>query len=291
MLRAVRLALPVAALTLASIAVPADVPTIQRWGPTGASSPDWESHPAIDPRTGDLWFVRSDKSFSGWHLLVARCNAGRWAVPVAPSLAEPGLEADPWFSPDGGTIWFISTRRTHSDRSADLDIYRTRRGRDGAWMEPERLPAPINSDASEWFPRPATDGWLYFGSRRSGGFGKDDIWRARVREREWTVENLGAGINSAGSEYELEPSPDGRWGILSTDNGLYRVVRTAVGWRRQSKYGPSVNKNGTEIGPMILPDGKTFVFSRDVGGNESGELLVAYARGRSSSVAHCGLAR
>ncbi|WP_281292441.1 hypothetical protein [Terriglobus albidus] len=28
-------------------------------------------------------------------------------------------------------------------------------------------------------PPPASDGWLYFGSRRPGGLGKDDIWRAR----------------------------------------------------------------------------------------------------------------
>ena len=286
-----RLALPVAALVAATTAGSADVPTIQRWGPGETSSPDWESHPAIDPRTGDLWFVRSDKSFFGWHLLVARCNAGRWAPPVAPSLAESGLEADPWFSPDGGTIWFISTRRTHSNQSADLDIYRAKRDKYGAWMKPQRMTDPVNSDATEWFPRPAPDGWLYFGSRRSGGLGKDDIWRARLRDGEWTVENLGVGINTAGSEYELEPSPDGRWGILSTDSGLYRVVRTAVGWRRQSKYGPSVNKNGTEIGPMILADGKTFVFSRDVGGNESGELLAAYPGDRSPSVARCGMAR
>jgi hypothetical protein len=127
---------------------------IQHWNQPAVSSPNWESHPAFDPRTGDLWFVRSDPEFSGWHLLVAHCERGSWQPAVPAPIAKPGLEADPWFSLDGTTLWFISTRRTGSLKSADLDIYRVQRTRDGTWAEPEPLPAPVNSDAAEWFPRP-----------------------------------------------------------------------------------------------------------------------------------------
>jgi len=247
-------------------------PEIQHWSPPAISSPDWESHPAFDPRTGDLWFVRSDKSFSGWHLLVARCERGSWQPPVAGPIAKPGLEADPWFSPDGKTLWFISTRRTGSNRSADLDIYRVERAADGTWGEPAPLPAPVNSDAAEWFPRPAKDGWLYFGSRRAGGHGKDDIWRARERNGRWSVENLGPEFNTADNESEFQPAPNGRWGLLSTDQGLVRVVATAHGWRREQ---PFANQNGTEIGSLIAPDNHSFIFSRDAGDGASGELFLA----------------
>jgi len=34
------------------------------WKPAGISSPKFESHPAFDPRTGDLYFVRSSPGFS-----------------------------------------------------------------------------------------------------------------------------------------------------------------------------------------------------------------------------------
>jgi len=267
--------------------LPVDVPTaaqIQHWSPPVISSPNWESHPAFDPRTADLWFVRSDPKFSGWHLVVARCERGAWTAPVAAPIARSGLEADPWFSSDGKTLWFISTRHSGSMKSADLDIYRVGRAADGTWGKPERLPEPVNSTAAEWFPRPARDGWLYFGSRRSGGHGKDDIWRARERDGHWIVENLGPDINTADNESEFQPSPDGRWGILSTDQGMVRVVASGPGWRREQLF---PKQNGTEIGPLIAPDGGSFMFSHDAGDGASGELFITKPTSGVGWTPHC----
>src|SRR5437868_11578113 len=38
------------------------------WKPAGISSPQYESHAAFDPRNGDLYFVRSTPSFTGWRM-------------------------------------------------------------------------------------------------------------------------------------------------------------------------------------------------------------------------------
>jgi len=250
-------------------------PQVSRWNLAGISSPMWESHPAIDPLTGDLWFVRSDRHFAGWRILMARCSQGQWSEPQPMPIAGKGLEADPWFSADGRTVWFISTRATGAMSGSALDIWRAQRDAKGAWSAPERLPAPVNSDAAEWFPRPAPDGWLYFGSRRTGGFGNDDIWRARQGpDGSWQVENAGPEFNTAAGEYEFQPSADGRWGVLATDKGLYRFVASPTGWRRAEKFGPQINVNGTEIGPMITPDGRGFIYSRDTGHEMSGEFFV-----------------
>ena len=269
--------LPLAALSLylgSSVAQPP--PTVSRWMLPGVSSPLWESHPAIDPLTGDLWFVRSDKKFSGWRILVSHCNDGQWSAPKPSPIEGPGLEADPWFSADGRTLWFISTRASGANSSSALDIWRAQRDANGKWRKPERLPEPVNSASAEWFPRPGPDGWLYFGSRRPGGQGQDDIWRARERtDGSWTVENLGSAFNSADAEYEFQPAADGKWGVLATDKGMFRVTATPTGWQRAGKFGPQVNSNGTEIGPLIAPDGRSFVFSRDAGGDDSGELFIA----------------
>lgn len=249
---------------------------VERWSPPNVASPMWESHSALDPKTGDLWLVRSDKNFSGWRIYTAVCKADQWSTPQPMPIAGNGLEADPWFTADGKTLWFISTRATGELKSAALDIWRAQRDASGKWQAPERLPAPVNSDSAEWFPRPASDGWLYFGSRRAGGLGKDDIWRARqATDGEWTIENAGAEMNTAGAEYEFQPAPDGQWGILATDKGLYRVVGAPGGWRRAEKFGPELNVNGTEIGPMIAPDGRSFVFSRNAGEDVSGEFFIA----------------
>ncbi|WP_162140524.1 TolB family protein [Sphingomonas sp. PR090111-T3T-6A] len=256
-----------------------EVHPVSRWAQPALSSSAWESHPARDPRTGDIWFVRSDRNFAGWRLWVSRCGGGQLGVPQPAPISAEGIEADPWFSSDGGSLYFISTRATGAHLSRDLDIWRARRTAEGAWTAIERLPAPVNSTEAEWFPRPASDGWLYFGSRRPGGFGKDDIWRARpTANGRWKVENAGAGLNSAGAEYEFEPAPDGRWGILSTSEGLFMVERKGGSWRRAYRFGPDVNANGSEIGPLIVDNGRSFVFSRDLGGQFSGELMIASLR-------------
>lgn len=64
--------------------------SVERWDLPGISSPLWESHPAIDPSTGDLWFVRSDRTFSGWRILTSRCRDGHWSVPEDMPFAAPG---------------------------------------------------------------------------------------------------------------------------------------------------------------------------------------------------------
>lgn len=274
----------------ASAALGQDNPHVVHWSLPGISSEMWESHPAIDPKTGDLWWVRSNQKFSGWRIFTAHCQSGSWSTPRPMPIAAAGLEADPWFSPDGETLWFISTRATGATNSAALDIWRAQRDPNGAWRSAERLPDPVNSSAAEWFPRPAKDGWLYFGSARAGGLGQDDIWRAKQTPTgKWLVENAGPGMNSGDAEYEFLPARDGTWGILATDKGMYRVVPTSNGWRRAEKFGPEVNVNGTEIGPMLAPDGHSFVFSRDTGEKGSGELFIATLDGARGSGALQGL--
>ena len=268
-----------------TLAIGASAPAplhVERLDLPGISSPEWESHPAIDPRTGDLWFVRSDAHFSGWRLLASRCAKRGWQPASPAPIAAPGLEADPWFSPDGNSLYFISTRASGKAESRALDIWQARRKRDGSWAPPVRLPEPVNSDEAEWFPRPAADGWLYFGSRRAGGLGKDDIWRARSEHGRWRVENAGPAINSAGAEYEFQPSPDGRWALLATDDGLYRVEHGTSGWQRRVRYGADINVTGAEIGPAIGPESSAFLFSRDMGADRSGELFLAYPGRRPS---------
>ena len=245
------------------------------WSRPPISSDQFESHPAFDPLTGDLWFVRSTPEFRGWRLKVSHCGQTGWSEPIDAPIAGDGVEADPWFSRDGRTLWFISTRTTDGIKRKDLDIWRVTRGRDGKWGRPERLPEPVNSSGQEWFPRPAPDGWLYFGSDRPGGFGKTDIWRAReARHGHWIVENAGPALNTAEHEYEPLPSPDGTWMLLSGGDAYFRSEHTAKGWSPRIRLGPEINANGSEIGAAFSPSGKSWLFARDTKDGRSGELLL-----------------
>ena len=279
---------------MAPVHAAADAPTttVHPWSPPGVSSELFESHAAFDPRTGDLYFVRSSKSFSGWRILTSHCDGTAWTKPVPAPFAADGTEADPWFTPDGKRVYFISTRLTGSLKSKDLDIWRADRADDGSWGKPVRLPAPVNSDEAEWFPRLAPDGWLYFGSNRPGGYGKNDIWRARENSPgRWTIENAGPAINTAGDEYEPLPSPDGKLLIVNADGGLYMSRMTSNGWSPRVKLGPEVNVNGSEIGAVFSPSGKSLMFARDTGEPMSGEFFVWQPQGPEAWPPACGTQR
>ena len=260
--------LPALLLVAAS---PTPTPTV--WSVPPVSTDQFESHPAFDPRTGDLWFVRSSPQFRGWRMKVSRCTPQGWSVPLDAPIAGDGVEADPWFTLDGRTLWFISTRSTDGVKGRGLDIWRAIRDRSGRWIRSERLPEPINSAGNEWFPRLDRDGWLYFGSDRPGGYGKTDIWRARQgRGGRWIVQNAGPHLNSAGDEYEALPNPNGRWMLLSAD-AYYRSERTRGGWGKRIRLDAEINANGSEIGAEFSPSGRSWLFARSLGDGRSGELL------------------
>jgi hypothetical protein len=263
----------ITAVATLSPAVASEIVT--HWAPPRISSPQFESHAAFDPLTGDLLFVRSSKQFRGWRILASHCGPRGWTQPRPAAFAAPGLEADPFFTADGRWLYFISTRASGSSNSQDLDIWRIERDDAGRWGTPERLPAPVNSPGAEWFPRPALDGWLYFGSDRPGGQGKTDIWRARTDDKgQWHVENLGSSVNGPGSEYEALPSPDGKHLIVEADEGYFESDRLATGWSPRRRLGPAINGNGSEIGAVFSPSGRSLLFARDIKGSNSGEFFV-----------------
>jgi len=265
------------AALMAAVASGASAAPVTPWKPAGISSPQFESHAAFDPRTGDFYFVRSSPDFSGWRILVSHCGRNRegWSAPVPPAFAGDGVEADPYFTRDGDSLYFISTRSTDGVKRKDLDLWRVDRNAAGAWGTPRRLPEPLNSTSTEWFPRPSPDGWLYFGSNRPGGLGGNDIWRGRAGpDGAWRVENLGPGINTAGDEYEALPSPDGDRLIVMADGDLYESRRDGDGWSARVKLPPEVNSAGMEVGAVFSPSGRSILFSRDTKGPDSGEFFV-----------------
>jgi len=198
------------------------------------------------------------------------------------------VEADPYFTPDGGGLYFISTRSREGVKGKDLDIWRVDRDKSGSWGRPIRLPEPVNSPGAEWFPRPGVDGWLYFGSDRPGGLGATDIWRARPDSAaNWTVENLGPSVNTAGDEYEPLPAPDGSRMIVMADGDLYETRKTATGWAPRTKLGPEINSGGMEVGALFSPSGRSLLFARDTKGPNSGEFFLWYEHGAEKWPPHC----
>lgn len=253
----------------------------RRWTPEAIASPGYESSPTFSPDGRELYFMRADKAFSSYQILLSRCEAGRWTTPAPPpfALPPPVNDADPFITADGRRLYFVSSRPApqRGTGSDDLDIWRVERQADGRWGPPQRLPEPVNSGASELLPREDVQGRLVFGSSRPGGQGQGDIWRATpLPTGGWQVENLGPPVSSAANEYEAELSRDGRTLVLVVDRGrrshLERFTLGTDG--RWTAAGRLPGRDDVfQVGPLLSPRGERLLFAQ-AHGERSGELFL-----------------
>jgi hypothetical protein len=64
--------------------------------------------------------------------------------------------------------------------------------------------------------------------------------------------------------------------ILMAGDGLYESRRKPAGRSVRVKLPPQVNVNGSEIGALFSPSGRSLLFARDTGSPDSGEFFVLH---------------
>ncbi|MGI4871162.1 MAG: TolB family protein [Janthinobacterium lividum] len=230
----------------------------------------YETHPAFSPSGDTLYFLTCSPDLSSNTICVSYRRAGRWTPPEVASFSGQYVDADPFVSRDGQTLYFISDRPVQpgDPSKTDMDIWLVRRG-PRSWSAPVHLAAPINSPQDEYYPTLTDGGTLYFGSARPGGFGGSDLYRCPLRAGSpGPAENLGAGVNTADNEYEPFVAPDESYllfvathpaGLQHAD--LYLAHPQAGKWGAVSKLPAPFNSGSTEFSPKVSRDGRTFYFS------------------------------
>lgn len=236
------------------------------------STDDYESHPAFTPDGRTLYFLKDSPTFNFWTIVVSHFRNNRWTTPEVAPFSGQYRDADPFITADGSALYFISDRPNAAasvkDAPQSLDIWMMERRGDG-WSEPKNLGVPVNSTGNEWHPTLASDGTLYFGSDRTGGKGRTDIYRSRLVKGKYTEpENLGDGVNTAFDEFEpyvapdqsylifMAARPDGRGG-----SDLYLSYNRAGAWTKATNLGEKINSSGSEYSPKVSPDGRYFFWT------------------------------
>lgn len=271
--RTVVLALAFAATTLALAAG-----TVWRWTPSAIASDQYESSPTFSPDGRALYFMRANRQFSAYRLMQSVCGAEGWAEAAqVPFAAAAGVnEADPFVTPDGRQLYFVSARRFSGKAGDDLDIWVADSDGRGGWKAPRRMPEPVNSPQAELMPRVGADGRIYFGSDRPGGLGGNDVYVATVLpDGGWRVENLGAPLNTASNDYEIEVSRDGQIAIVVSDregrSHLYRYKLAGGHWRLVDRI--PARADVFQVGPLLSPKADRLLFAQ-ADGERSGEIFL-----------------
>lgn len=189
---------------------------------------------------------------------------GNWSTPVSAEIdSDPDLNTSsndgcPIFSPDGLELYMASNR----PGSAGLDIWVARRSHiNQGWGKPERLPAPVNSDADDFCPTLVPGRGLLFVSKRDEPNG--DIYFIRKTSGGWGQPvRLGPNINSSAQEWSPGFFVDEhRRPVLyfsSTRAGNQDIFRS-VNWG-QAEAVAELNTPFDDARPNVRADGKEIVF-------------------------------
>lgn len=224
-----------------------------------------------------LLFTRKMPLGNGYQkelLFVSQWDGKQWSEPRLLTFVDFPEDVDPgaaFISADGRKLYLTGCGWS---RDSSCDIY-VSEAKDGQWEMPKRL-GSVNTSSWESQPCVSGDGReLYFVSRRSGNA---DIYCAR-RNADGTwgePQNVGAPINTIGTEMAPFLHPDGRTLYFSSDKhigmggfDLFMSHRGDNGqWQEPINLGFPINTNGDEINFFVAADGKTaFISSQREGGH------------------------
>jgi hypothetical protein len=229
---------------------------------------EYNFNASADGRT--LVFARSEAEFQNARILISQRTAEGWTAPEPIGFTDARYsDSDPWLTPDGQTLFFISNRPTptRSDHR-DYDIWRSVRTTEG-WSAPQHLGDTVNSPGQELGPE-VHGGRLYFASARSGGAGGLDIWSAAATGDGYGApERLPAPINSAESESDFTLTPDGNvalfWRMVDGQGLIQAARRSPDGrWEAPRPLPSTVNQGRFNFTPQLSPDGGVLWFATTV---------------------------
>jgi hypothetical protein len=199
--------------------------------------------------------------YSQAKIFTSRLENSTWTSPAIINFSDEMTSyRDPFLSPDGKRLYFISENALPgSSSSGKENIWMMEKSEDG-WGIPQPLPASINSYSLHWTVSVATNYNLYFSA---GPLGVSDIYLSRYIDGEYTNPVLlDAPINTSSLEITPNIAPDESYllftRLASRTNPPYLFVSYASdnGWSEPRK----VENVRYCISPIVTPDRKYVIY-------------------------------
>ena len=215
-------------------------------------------------------FARSEAEFRNARILIAERSGAGWSAPVPISFTDDRYaDSDPWLTPDGKTLYFISDRPAEEREQGrtDYDIWQSNRTADG-WSPPEHLGREVNSRGQELAPE-LHDGALFFSSARKNGVGGLDIYRAEVvGGRLQPAELVEGPFNTISSESDFTLSSDGQsalfWRSLDGRGTIHISYRDLDRWSDPVPLAAPINSGPFNFTPSFSADGRQIRYASTV---------------------------
>jgi len=200
-----------------------------------------------------MYFTRSPyvaDGARGTEILMSNKAGGTWSKPQKIKVFNDSTVsvAHPAISPDGQTLYFVSDFKKGL---GGKDIWKATLS-NGECKYIENLGPDINTSGDEMFPTVKADGTLYFSSNGHGGLGGLDIYKATPKkEGGWTVENLGAPVNSSSDDFGMTFEGKTEKGYFSSNRneikGIDAIWSFEIPELAYSIEGKVTDEKGTEI--------------------------------------------
>lgn len=246
--------------SVSNIVDTSDKPVV--FAPGIVSSPFEEVAATFTPEGNTVYFAQGTISME---ICWSKKVAGQWDKPHVASFSGRWGDWDPFLSPDGRQVYFVSNRPLDTTgenkfkRSTHL-WFANRVGED-EWSEPQCLKDSFNMDGiGNYAPTVSSNKDLCFYSPQRDKTGKAKSYFARwMGDHYCTPEAL--MLN--GDEEISDPyiAPDESYIIFVSGNDLYISYRHGSNWGAAEKLGPQVNDGSSNYDPTVSPDGKMLYFT------------------------------
>ena len=237
------------------------------------STGDYELPPTFEAGGRRAWFTVSTPTYGRmrWIMETERTATG-WSAPRVAPFSGQYDDADPYLSPDGSRLFFLSKRPLAPGQPPrrDLDIWVM--AREGAgWGPPRHLGERVNGPGEEHYVTSTRDGRLVIAAVRPDSRNLGDLYEVPFEGGAYgEPRNFGPAVNQPDT-HETTPwvSPDGSYVIFASrradavgDLDLYVTVRDSAGaWGKPVNLGPNVNSTAVDYCPLVSPDGEWLYFS------------------------------
>ena len=215
-------------------------------------SGSFHSSPVFSPDGNTVWW---GGEYGSATIYTSQYQSGAWTDPASIEFSESIRSyRDPFISPDGQRLFFISTAAIPGASSSTKEnIWMIEKQADG-WSKPEPLPDSINDLDLHWTMSVADNYDLYFSA---GPQGNKDIFLSRFVDGEYTEPvALEATVNSGEMEITPNIAPDGsyllftRYFSADEDPFLYISYALESGWSEAVM----VENIAYCISPIVTPD-------------------------------------